>query len=342
VETAVETTGDTPAPALQHKPWDDLHPVLALVGRRTLAGIVTLVVVSLLVFLATEVLPGNAAYAILGHNATPATLRALERQLGLDRSLPSQYWHWFSGVLTGHPGTSLANGQSVWSQAEPALINSAVLIAVSGVTGSVLGVILGAIAALRRDGWFDRAFSVVTLAAMSLPLFVIAVTLIILFATTVTHILPGVSSIPPGTYAWQAPKYLILPALTLIIVVVPYIQRMMRGATIEALESDYVEMALLKGVPPRRILFVHALPNAIAPTIQAIGLNFLFLAGGIVVVEYIFNFPGIGQLLVNAVSDRDIPVIQFTVLVLAAFYLVVNIVTDIVALLATPRRRVAR
>ena len=141
---------------------------------------------------------------------------------------------------------------------------------------------------------------------------------------------------------WQDPKELVLPVATLVIVIVPYIFRMMRAAMIEALESDYVEMARLKGVPEWRLVLMHALPNALAPTIQVIGLTFLYLAGGVVVVEFVFNFPGIGQGLVFAVDNRDIPVIQFIVVALAAFYVVMNIVTDVVALLATPRRRIAR
>jgi peptide/nickel transport system permease protein len=183
---------------------------------------------------------------------------------------------------------------------------------------------------------------VIVLAVTSLPEFVVAIGLIILLSTVVWHILPAVSLLAPGTYAWNAPELLVLPVLTLVIVIVPYILRMMRAAMVEALESDYVEMARLKGVPEWRIVVMHALPNAIAPTIQVIGLNFLYLAGGIVIVESVFNFPGIGQGLVDAVSTRDIPVIQFIVLVLAAFYVIVNIVTDVIALMATPRRRIAR
>jgi peptide/nickel transport system permease protein len=318
------------------------HPLLALTARRLGIGVITLFVVSVIVFLATEVLPGNAAFAVLGRSANPVRLHALERQLHLNQSLLAQYWTWLSGLLSGKLGTSLANGQPVWGLAEPRLINSAVLVLVTGVIGTVLGVALGAVAALRKDSWFDHACSVVALAVTSLPEFVVAITLIILFSTVVSHLLPAVSLLPPGTYAWSQPELLILPVATLVIVIVPYIFRMMRAAMIEALESDYVEMARLKGVPEWRIVLAHALPNAIAPTIQVIGLNFLYLAGGVVVVEYVFNFPGIGQGLVFAVNNRDIPVIQFIVVVLAAFYVCVNIVSDVVALLVTPRRRIPR
>jgi len=313
-----------------------------MVRRRIAFGVVTLFLVSVVVFVATEVLPGNAAYAVLGRSASPARVRALEIAMHLNRGIFDQYWVWISGIFTGRLGNSLVNGLPVWGFVEPRIVNSAVLVVLAGAIGAIVGVALGAIAALRKDGWFDHLTSVVVLAVTSLPEFVVAIALIILFSTVVWHLFPAVSLLPPGTYAWNAPSLLVLPVATLVIVIVPYIFRMMRAATVEALESDYVEMARLKGVPEWRIVLMHALPNAVAPTIQVIGLNFLYLAGGIVIVEYVFNFPGIGQGLVGAVSTRDIPVIQFIVLVLAAFYVVVNIVTDVIALLATPRRRIAR
>lgn len=332
----------TAAPAGRGTPRQDTHPVRNLIIRRAGIGAVTLLVVSVVVFAATQVLPGNAAFAVLGRSANPARLHALERQLHLNRGLVDQYWTWLSGLFAGRLGNSFANGQPVWALVEPRLVNSAVLVFVTGATGTAAGLILGAVAALRKDGWFDHLSSVAALAVTSLPEFVIAITLVIVFATVLWHLLPAVSILPPGTYAWDQPQLLILPVATLVIVIVPYLFRMMRGAMIEALESDYVEMARLKGVPEWRIVFTHALPNAIAPTIQVIGLNFLYLAGGVVVVEYVFNFPGIGQGLVFAVTDRDIPVVQFIVVVLAAFYVLTNILTDVIALLASPRRRVAR
>ena len=316
----------------------DAPPVAQLILRRTALGIVTLFVVSLVVFFATEILPGNAAYAILGHAATPASLRTLEDQLHLNRGLFEQYWLWLTGLLTGNPGHSLVNGESVWSLVEPRLLNSAVLVVVAGAIGVVIGLAVGTVAALRRDGWFDHLTSAWSLGVTALPEFVVAIALTIVFSTLLFRILPATSALPLGTYAWTQPRLLILPVLTLVIVIVPYIHRMMRAAMIEALESDYVEMARLNGVPPWRLAVLHAAPNAIAPTIQVIGLTFLYLAGGIVVVEVVFEFPGIGQGLVNAVSDRDVPVIQFIVLLLAAFYVFVNIMTDIIALAASPRR----
>jgi peptide/nickel transport system permease protein len=315
------------------------HPIARLIRRRLAMGVVTLFLVSALVFLATEVLPGNAAYAILGHEATPARIRALEAALHLNRGLFDQYWVWISGLFTGRLGNSLANGLPVWGYVEPRIVNSAILVLVAGAIGTLAGVAVGVITALRKEGWFDYVISTVVLAVTSLPEFVVAIALIILMSTVVWHVLPAVSLLAPGTYPWNQPELLILPSATLVIVIAPYIVRMMRAAMIEALESDYVEMARLKGLPERRVVLVHALPNAIAPTIQVIGLNFLYLAGGVVIVEYVFNYPGIGQGLVSAVNGRDIPVIQFIVLVLAGFYVVMNILTDVIALLATPRRR---
>src|SRR5207245_9005834 len=199
------------------------HPIRRLVVRRLGAGVITLAIVSIVVFAATQILPGNAAYAVLGHNATPARLHALELQLGLNRSAAAQYAAWVGGLLTGKAGNSLANGQPVWALVAPRLVNSTVLVALSGLAGALIGVLLGAIAALRKDSLFDYVLSVVSLAVTALPEFVVAISLVILFATVVFQVLPAVSVLPPGTWAWQQPELLVLPIATLVIVVVPYI-----------------------------------------------------------------------------------------------------------------------
>jgi peptide/nickel transport system permease protein len=318
------------------------HPIAALLGRRLALGLLTLWVVSVLIFAATQILPGNAATAILGHSATPSQLHALERQLHLDRSMFDQYGTWISGILSGHPGNSLVNSLPVWDLVGPATANSAVLVVLAGLIGCLIGVGCGAVAALRKDSLFDQAASAAALTVISLPEFVVALALIILFATVVLHLFPAVSSVAPGTHAWAHPSLLVLPVATLVIIIVPYIFRMTRAATIETLASEYVEMAHLKGLSARRVLLRHALVNAIAPVVQVLGLSLLYLAGGIVIVEYVFAYPGIGQSLVSAVDNRDVPTIQLIVLLLAAFYVVVNIVTDVLALLSTPRRRIPR
>jgi peptide/nickel transport system permease protein len=318
------------------------HPFRALLVKRLGFGILTLFIVSILVFAATQVLPGNAASAALQNTATPARLHALEVQMHLNRPAVAQYWSWLTGVLHGDLGTSIVSGASVSSLIGSRVLNTAVLMLLAGAIGTIVGVGLGMLAAARRDSWLDHALSVGALAITALPEFVVAMALVVFLAALVWHVLPAVSVFPPGASPWSVPSLLVLPVLTLVIVIVPYTFRMMRAAMVDALESDYVEMAKLKGMSRWRVLAVHALPNAIAPTIQVIGLNFLYLAGGVVVVEYVFNYPGLGQALVNAVSDRDIPVIQFIVLLLAAFYVVVNIATDLISLAATPRRRLPR
>jgi peptide/nickel transport system permease protein len=342
---AAETQFAGPGPSAARRTWSAWgrrHPVASMVVVRIALGLLTIFAVSIVIFLATQALPGNAAYAVLGHSATPQRLKALEDQLHLNRSLPSQYGSWIGGVLRGDFGTSLANGESVSGLIGPRLENSAVLVIGAGIVGSLLGGILGLIAAARRDGWFDHVASVISLAVTALPEFVVAIALVIIFSVNLLHILPAVSAIPPGTPPLDDISALWLPIGTLALVIAPYMFRMTRGAMIEALESDYVEMAELKGISRWRVLLVHALPNSLPPVIQVVGLNLLYLAGGIVVVEYVFNYPGIGAALVDAVSNRDIPTIQFIVLILAAFYVFVNITTDVIALLASPRRRVAR
>jgi peptide/nickel transport system permease protein len=318
------------------------HPIRDLLIKRSLIGILTLVLVSILVFAATQTLPGNAASAVLLNTATPQRLHALEVQLGLNRPAVDQYWTWLTGVLHGNFGKSLANGQPVGTLIGGRILNSLALVVLAGAIGTLIGVGLGVLAAARRDSAFDHVLSVTSLGVTALPEFVVAVVLIIFFAAVVVHWFPAVSVFVPGTAPWSNPKELVLPVATLVIVVVPYVFRMMRASMIDALESDYVQMARLKGVPKWRVLLFHALPNAIAPTIQVIGLTFLYLAGGVVVVEYMFNYPGLGQALVSAVSDRDIPQIQAIVLILAAFYIAVNILTDVIALAVSPRRRLPR
>jgi peptide/nickel transport system permease protein len=213
------------------------------------------------------------------------------------------------------------------------------LLLLVGIVGIPPSILLGILAAVNRGRRTDTAISVVALAVAAAPEFVIAIGLIVLLSTVVFHWFPPVSMIPPGTSIFARPKILILPVLTLVIVCFPYIFRMMRTSMIEVLDSDYMEMAKLKGLSAARLVFLHALPNAIAPTIQVIALTFAYLAGGVVLVEYVFGFPGIGQGMVNAVMTRDVPTIQFIVVLLAAFYIAVNILADVLAVVVTPRLR---
>lgn len=318
------------------------HPIRKLLAWRVPLGALSVVVVGVVTYLATEILPGDAATAILGQSATPARVAFLKRQLGLDRSLLSGLWHWLSGYPSGRFGTSLLEAAPVTHVVFPRLLNSLVLVVVVSIVSTLVGVVGGVLAAHRRDGWFDGISSTIALVATALPEFVVGVFVVLFFSVGVFHWFPAVSILPNGEHIWNEPNKAILPVLTLVIVTAPYMFRMVRAAMIEALRSDYVEVARLKGASTTRVLFRHALPNAIAPAVQVFGLNVLYLAGGIVVVETVFQFPGIGLTLVDSITGRDVPVIQFIVIVLAVFYVALNIATDVAVLLVTPRRRAPR
>ena len=315
------------------------NPLARLLARRLPLGLLTLFLVSVVVFAATQILPGDAARAVLGRSATPERLELLRQQLHLDRPAPTQYGLWLSGLLNGDLGTSLVNQQPVADQVGPRIANSLTLLILVGLVGIPPSIAIGIATALRRGRGFDTTISVAALAMAAAPEFVVGIGLIVLLSTVVLHWLPPVSLVPPGTSVLAQPRILVLPILTLVIVIFPYIFRMMRASMIEVLESEYIEMAKLKGVSRRRLILVHALPNAIAPTVQVIALTFAYLAGGVVVVEYVFGFPGIGQGLINAVVARDIPTIQCVVVLLAAFYVAVNILADVIAVMVTPRLR---
>ncbi len=309
--------------------------------RRILLGLLTLLLVSIVVFAATQALPGNAARAILGRNATPARLAALSRQLHLNQSVVSQYFHWLGGIVAGNLGTSAATQQPVSQLISGRIANSAFLVLVSAIVAIPLSIFLGVVMAVRRDKPADHVLSVGTLALAALPEFVIGIGLVLLFATNLSHVLPAVSIVPPGEHAWNVPKVVILPAATLIIAVTPYISRIMRASMVEVLESDYVTMARLKGLSNRTVIWRHAVPNAIVPAIQVSALQLAYMAGGVVVVEFVFSYPGIGAALVDAVGNRDVPVVQALAIIIAAVYVVVNLFADVLTILVTPRLRTA-
>ncbi|MFZ0090256.1 MAG: ABC transporter permease [Solirubrobacteraceae bacterium] len=309
--------------------------------RRILLGLLTLLLVSIVVFAATQALPGNAARAILGRNATPARLAALTQQLHLNQSVVSQYFHWLGHILTGNLGTSAATEQPVSQLISGRIANSAFLVLVAAVIAIPLSIFLGVVMAVRRDKPTDHVLSIGTLALAALPEFVIGIGLVLLFATNLSHVLPAVSIVPPGEHAWNVPKVVILPAATLIIAVTPYISRIMRASMVEVLESDYVTMARLKGLSNRTVIWRHAVPNAIVPAIQVSALQLAYMAGGVVVVEFVFSYPGIGAALVDAVGNRDVPVVQALAIIIAAVYVVVNLFADVLTILVTPRLRTA-
>jgi peptide/nickel transport system permease protein len=313
--------------------------VWGFILRRLLLGILVLILVSVVVFLATQALPGDPASAILGRSATPASLAALRRQLHLDRPVLDQYLTWVTGLLRGNLGTSLAAQEPVTTLLAPRLVNSAVLVALAAVVSIPLSIAIGVWAAFKREKPFDTVSSILLLVLAALPEFVVAVVLVILFATTVFHVLPAISTVPPGSRPWNNWLALVLPTLTLVIAVAPYVARIMRASMIEVLESDYVEMARLKGLPERTVLVRHALPNALGPVFQVIALNLAYLAGGIIVVEYVFNYTGVGGALQQAVVNHDLPVVQALAMLIAAVYVILNLLADVATILVTPRLR---
>jgi len=312
--------------------------IWAFIVRRLLLGVLVLFLVSLIVFAATQAL-GDPARAILGRNATPASLAALRKQLNLDQSLVQQYLSWLNGLLHLDLGNSLAAQQPVTKVLGARLVNSTVLVILAAWISIPVSLALGSWAALRREKTFDNVTSNLMLVLAALPEFVIAVLLVILFSTSVMHVLPAISPVPPGTRPWQFPDELVLPTLALVIPVVPYVARIMRASMVEVLESDYVEMARLKGLPERTVLVRHALPNAIGPVFQVIAINLAYLTGGVVVIEYVFNYSGIGSALQDAVINHDLPVVQALAMLIAAVYVVLNLLADVATILVTPRLR---
>lgn len=312
-----------------------------LILRRLALGLLTLFLISLIVFAALLALPGDAATAILGREATPERVAALRDQLNLDDSVVSQYLQWVGGVVTGSFGTSTSTQLPVSELLSSRVGNSAFLVLVAALVAIPLSIGLGVWMAMRRDRPVDHVGSTVSLVLAALPEFVIGIGLVLLFATSVFTWFPAVSLIAPDQRAWEVPETVVLPAATLVLAVVPYISRIMRGSMIEVLESDYVTMARLKGLPEREVIWRHAVPNAIVPAIQVAALQLAWMAGGVVVVEFVFSYPGIGAALIDAVGNRDMPVVQTVTMLAAGVYVGLNLLADLLTILVTPKLRTA-
>jgi peptide/nickel transport system permease protein len=313
--------------------------IWGFVFRRFLLGLLVLFIVSIIVFAATQAL-GDPARAILGRQATPESIKALREQLNLDRSVFSQYWSWLIGLLHGDAGTSFAAQEPVTTLIGDRIVNTAFLVFLSGIISIPLAIAIGAYAALRRDKRFDNISSIVTLLFAAMSEFVIGLWLVVIFATTVfPGTLPSITLIAPGARPWDDMEAMVLPTVTLVLAVTPYVARIVRASMIEVLESDYVEMARLKGLSERTVLMRHALPNALGPTFQVIAINLAYLAGGVIVVEFIFNYAGIGGALRDGVNNHDIPVVQALGMLIAAVYVVLNLLADIATIIVTPRLR---
>lgn len=298
---------------------------------RLVAGIVTLLVASMLIFAATELLPGDVATSALGRDATPERIEALRDELGLDRPAVVRYGDWLAGVVQLDFGRSLVNSVPVTELIGHRLANSGLLLLFTIILLIPLSLFLGTISALRQGRPLDTTIQLATLLGIALPEFVVGVVLALLFAVT-WPILPAVSfNVTPAS--------MVLPCATLIVLSLAYTARMVRAGVTEALSSEYVAMARLKGMPERLVVRRHVLPNALGPSFHAFALTIAWLAGGIVIVEYLFAYPGVGQALVDAVTSRDAPTVEALALVVAAVYVIGNLAADVLTVLVTPRLR---
>lgn len=310
--------------------------ILKMVGQRLLLGLLTLFVVSLIIFLGVELLPGDLAQAILGQAATPETVAAFRKELKLDLPAYERYFEWLGGMVQGDFGRSLANQREISELLGARLENTLFLAALAAVISVPLALTLGILAALYRNTLYDRTVNVVTLTSISFPEFFVAY-ILILFLAIQAGIFPSISNIGPDIGFWERVYRTMLPALTLTLVVVAHMMRMTRAAIINLLASPYIEMARLKGLSPSRIIVHHALPNALAPIINVVVLNIAYLIVGVVVVEVVFVYPGLGQLLVDSVSKRDLPVVQACSLVFAMTFILLNLLADVLSIVTNPR-----
>ena len=312
--------------------------LLSLVLKRLGYGLLTLLVVSILIFFAVELLPGDTAEAILGQAATPETVAALRDQLGLDDPWYIRYLTWLWGAVQFDFGVSAVTGESVAGFIGERFTKTLFLAAYAAVIAVPISIFLGVVVALLRNTVFDRVANVLTLTSISSPEFFLGY-ILILFLAVKNPWFPALASLSSGMDFGELLHRTFLPALTLVLVVTAHMMRMTRAAIINLLASPYIEMARLKGVPPWKVIVKHALPNAWAPIINVVALNLAYLITGVVLVEVVFVYPGIGQALVDAVSKRDFPVVQAASLIFAATFILLNLAADVGAILTNPRLR---
>lgn len=321
-----------------------MHPVISTILKRLGLGLVTLFIVSIIIFASLQMLPGDFAEAVLGQAATTETVAAFRRELGLDQPAILRYFDWIGAIMQGDLGTSFSGraasgvdrSRAVADLVGPRLSNTLFLAAMTAVIAVPLALFLGITAALKRNTFYDKAVSTATLTTISFPEFFVAYILILLLAT-LYPVFPSLADVRPGMEFWDRVYRSALPSLTLTLVIVAHMMRMTRAAIINLLASPYIEMARLKGEPPAAVILKHALPNAWAPIAAVIAFNLAYLVVGVVVVEVVFVYPGIGQLMVDSVSSRDIPVVQACALIFAATYILLNLIADIIGIVTNPR-----
>lgn len=312
--------------------------ILSLIARRLVVMLTTLLIVSFIVFSATSLLPGDTATILLGQSATPEAVAGLRTAMHLDDPALLRFVRWLFGLLQGELGTSYANNMAIADLIGPRFVNSMKLAGITTVIAVPLALTLGISSAMLRGTLYDRAVTILTIGVISVPEFMIATLAVLLFAVYLKW-LPALSLVSEVHTVFDMLRVYAMPVITLTFVVSAQMIRMSRAAVIETLDTPYVEMALLKGAPRMRIVLRHALPNALGPIVNAVALSLSYLVGGVIIVETIFNYPGIAKLMVDGVATRDLPLIQSCAMIFCVGYLLLITTADIIAIMSNPRLR---
>ena len=315
--------------------------MLRLIAQRLGLGLITLWAASVLIFAGTEILPGDLASAILQNSATPESLAEMRKELGLDRPALVRYGEWLGNAAVGDFGHSLASHRDVVEEVTPRLKNTLFLAAYAAIIAVPLAVVLGLMAAIWQGGIYDRLVNFVTLLTISVPEYLVGY-ILIKYLSVRMEWFPSLANVTPDTSAGERVYLTFLPMVTLVLVVVAHMMRQTRASVLNIMASPYIEMAFLKGLPKWRVVVRHALPNALAPIITVIALNLAYLITGVVIVEAVFVYPGLGQLMTDAVSKHDVPVVQACGLIFAAAFIGLNMLADMFAILSNPRLRKPR
>ena len=315
-----------------------MKAALTLIGKRLASSLLTLLLVSVTIFIIAQLLPGDAAQEALGQSATPQQVAALRHEMGLDRPAYVRYASWLTGMVSGDPGQSLVANMPVSEVISDRLPNSLLLAALTALVAVPVALAIGIGSAMNRGGRLDRALNVTTLSMVAVPEFLVATIAVLIFSVKLRW-LPSIA-LASEEMGWS--DYLrgvAMPILTLSVIVIAQMARMTRAAVIDQMDRPYVEMAVLKGVAPVQVVLKHIMPNAIAPIVNAMALSLSYLLGGAVIVETIFNYPGLASLMVNAVTSRDMPLLQACAMIFCAAYLLLMLIADVTAILANPRLR---
>jgi len=315
--------------------------MITLIVRRLLLAFVTLFIISLIVFVGIEALPGDSATGYLGQLATPESLAALREEFGLNDPIHERYFNWLGGILKGDLGVSMVKRKPVAELIGNRFRNTVVLTIAAALVGIPLAIILGVVAGLMRDKWPDALISTTSIVAMTLPGFVTATILIYVFAIKLEWF-PAITLVATDVPVIELLPNIVLPIITLTMIMVAHILRLVRTNMIDVMVSDYIQMARLKGVPARQLVFRHGLPNAMLPTINVVALTIAWLLGGVAVIETVFNYPGIGKLMIGAITDRDFALVQGIAMILSAIYIALNLIADLLSLVLNPKLRTAR